>query len=295
MYFGVLGDSTVDAYRGTDNRGGSYAATTFNPVELLHRLRNFDLGAWGSYSEPRRTDYARNWARSKAEMPDLDSQGQTAGLVAQAELGQVQCAYIRVGTNDFSWYGSLYADIYSGTLSGAGLTAELHSRADVILSAVDQLLAAGVSYIVVRGIAYRGDAAAAANGYSNATYRARVRDAAIATNAYLLPLLTSRGVASYDTYAIDQTAYIESYSGHAGIWAGPGFVNVDTAGDEPHNAVLADNLHPGTMANVIEANEIVIGPLNKTYNLGIRKISYPDAWIEAGVPSLGVYGRIDRR
>ena len=294
MNFGVLGDSSVDAYRGTDNRGGSYAATTFNAVELLHRLRGFDLGTWGAYSEPRRTDYARNWARSGAEIPDLVDQGQTAGLVAQAALGQVECVYIRIGTNDFSYYGTLYAPIYNGTLSGSALTAELHDRADTILDAVDALLAEGVSYIVVRGMAYRGDAAAAANGYTNATYRARVRDAVIATNGYLLPLLASRGVGYYDTYTEDTRAYFESYGGHTGIWLGPGFVNVDTYGDEPHNAVLADNLHPGTMASCVEANEIVIDSLNKAYNLGLRRISWPNAWVEAGVLANGVYGRLER-
>src|SRR4051812_20916333 len=58
---GLIGDSNTDAYRGTDNRGGSYSAVTFNWAELLVMLRGVDLGAWSAYSEPRRTDYARNW------------------------------------------------------------------------------------------------------------------------------------------------------------------------------------------------------------------------------------------
>lgn len=295
MNFGVLGDSSVDAYRGTDNRGGAYAAFTLNAVELLHRLRpsDFDLGAWGSYAEPRRTDYARNWARSGAEIPDLVDQGQTAGLVAQAALGQVDCAYIRIGTNDFSYYGTLYGDIYDGSLAGSALTAELEDRADTILAAVDDLLANGVDYIAVRGVPYRGDAAAAANGYTNATYRARVRDAVIAINAYLLPLLESRGVAWYDTYAHDQNAYIESYGGHLGVWAGPGFVTVDTADNEPHSALLADGLHPGTLASAIEANDIIIKPLNATYDLGLRPLNWPEVWVAAGVYDNGVYGRLE--
>lgn len=296
MNFGVLGDSSVDAYRGTDNRGGAYAAFTLNAVELLHRLRptDFDLGAWGSYAEPRRTDYARNWARSGAEIPDLVDQGQTAGLVAQAGAGQVDCAYIRIGTNDFSYYGTLFGPIYSGSLAGSALTTELEDRADIILDAVDDLLTAGVDYIAVRGVPYRGDAAAAANGYPVEAQRNRVRDAVIAINAYLLPLLAQRGVASYDTYAQDQNPFMETHGGHLGVWMGPDFVVVDEGGDEPHHGVLSDNLHPGTLACSIEANDIIIKPLNATYGLGLRPLNWSEAWIAAGVYDNGIYGRLER-
>lgn len=45
---GVIGDSFSDEYRAEDNRGGAYAATTLNWVELLARYRGVNLGAWGT-------------------------------------------------------------------------------------------------------------------------------------------------------------------------------------------------------------------------------------------------------
>ena len=55
--FGVIGDSNTDSFHSDDVRGGTYNATTFNPIEALISIRDFNLGTWGTYAEPRRTDY----------------------------------------------------------------------------------------------------------------------------------------------------------------------------------------------------------------------------------------------
>src|SRR6185295_5345010 len=69
--FGVMGDSGSDEYRADDNRGGAYAATTLNWVELLVRFRGLDFGPWATWGEPRRTGYEYNWARSGARAADV--------------------------------------------------------------------------------------------------------------------------------------------------------------------------------------------------------------------------------
>ena len=84
--FGVMGDSSSDEYRAEDNRGGAYAATTRNWVELLARYRGLDFGAWATRAEPRRADYEYNWARSGARAAELIAQGQAAGLAQQGAM-----------------------------------------------------------------------------------------------------------------------------------------------------------------------------------------------------------------
>src|SRR5512141_924064 len=90
---GAIGDSTTDSYRAEDNRGGTCCkASTYNYLELLVRTGRVDAGAWAYYGGPRRTDYARNWARSGATSYDVISAGQHTGLAAQARATVVRFA-----------------------------------------------------------------------------------------------------------------------------------------------------------------------------------------------------------
>ena len=57
--FAVMGDSFFDEYRADNNRGGAYAATTLNMVEILQRVRGFDFGPWGTWGGVRRTGRCR--------------------------------------------------------------------------------------------------------------------------------------------------------------------------------------------------------------------------------------------
>ena len=63
---GIMGDLFYDEYQADDQRGGDFHAVTFNLVEILERTRDFNLGPWGTWGEPRRTGYEYNWARSGA-------------------------------------------------------------------------------------------------------------------------------------------------------------------------------------------------------------------------------------
>ena len=52
---GVMGESSSDEFRADDNRGGAYAATTLNWLELLVTHRGLDAGPWGTWGGTRRT------------------------------------------------------------------------------------------------------------------------------------------------------------------------------------------------------------------------------------------------
>jgi hypothetical protein len=89
--FGVLGDSGSDEYRADDDRGGAYATTTLNWLELLVRHRSFAAGPWGTRPSPRRTGYEYNWALSHRRRRSW--------------------AFLMVGANDFAMWNDTYAHL----------------------------------------------------------------------------------------------------------------------------------------------------------------------------------------
>jgi hypothetical protein len=141
--FGVPGDSSSDEFRAEDNRGGAYAATTLNWVELLVRYRGLDFGAWATRGEPRRTGYEYNWARSGARAADLIVQGQAVGLAQQVAEGRGSSAVLMIGANDFALTNNTYAEIYSGAVSGAALTAKIDNIVASIALALDIVRGSG--------------------------------------------------------------------------------------------------------------------------------------------------------
>jgi lysophospholipase L1-like esterase len=117
--FGILGDSASDEYRADDNRGGAYSATTLNWMELLVKHRGLNFGPWGTWSAPRRSGYAYNWARSGATSREIISGGQAAGLAAQVAAGKVSIVVVYAGANDFAIWNGTYAEVYNGSVSGS--------------------------------------------------------------------------------------------------------------------------------------------------------------------------------
>lgn len=112
IVWGVLGDSQSDEYQGTDDRG---PAGVLNWVEILVTLGRIFAGEWGTRSEPRRTGYEFNWARSGAQTPDILSD-QLAPLAAQVAAGTVTHTVVMATGNDWlNPSGPLYAlTIYGG-------------------------------------------------------------------------------------------------------------------------------------------------------------------------------------
>ena len=147
--FAIMGDSGSDEYRADDNRGGSYSASTFNWVEQLIRQRGLNVGPWGTRSEPRRTGYEFNWARSSARAADVISQGQAAGVAGQVAAGRVSHALLIIGVNDFAQWNNTFQEIYYGSLSGAALNAKLDTMIANMRQAITTVKAAGPVTIYV--------------------------------------------------------------------------------------------------------------------------------------------------
>lgn len=112
VVWGFLGDSQTDEYQGTDDRG---PPEVLNWMEILVERSRIFAGAWGTRSEPRRTGYEYNWARSGAQSPGVISD-QLAGLAAQVAAGDVELAgYMSPGNDWLNLSGPLYAvTIYNG-------------------------------------------------------------------------------------------------------------------------------------------------------------------------------------
>jgi hypothetical protein len=119
----VAGDSQSDAYRANDARCRNtvWANTTLNWVEQIARYRAgvVSLGSWGTFSEPRRTDYSQNWARSGAVSTDVNTKGQASGVAAQ----HTDAAILWVGPNDIDPANKQRArEVYYGTISPSTYT-----------------------------------------------------------------------------------------------------------------------------------------------------------------------------
>src|SRR5207248_2081148 len=97
----VLGDSFSDEYQGDDRRGGAFAATTRNWVELLARFRGVDFGPWGTWCDGRRTGYAYDWAYSGETAEEMLARGQPWSVAQQIARGYVSKVVIYIGGNDF--------------------------------------------------------------------------------------------------------------------------------------------------------------------------------------------------
>lgn len=303
---GVAGDSASDSYQADDNRGGTFHARTFAWTDWGVRLGRWDLGAWGTYSEPRRTDYAQNWARSAAmwdnslgitDAVDLLGSGQITGLAAQVSGGAVTHGVLFCGANDWTarnipsgWppLGSqCWDDIYNGTMSDAQIVAKADRNIANMTSAVNSLQAAGVSGILLVNVndmdpAYGSDA-----NYPDTTKYLRCVNAIKALNVRIEALTQSKGIA-YARYTEDIWASnlrdITPFGAIAYIpqWGGvPLYGDFD---DDPQHLLLADHQHAGSIMQTWTANA-VIHALNAKYHLGLEPI-WP--WLPLREVGLGV-------
>lgn len=269
---GCIGDSDTDAFRGTDNRGGSYSAITFNWLELLVNLRSLDCGTWGSYAEPRRTDYARNYARSAAHSGTCLSEGQHTGLASALDASTY--ALCLIGNNDIRPDNPGYQRIDFGTIYNDGTHPPTYYANPIVTdvwTAVDALVAANPAGVLMADYADQTMDPAVAVLWPNATNLARVTAVFAEINAQLHAGAVAHGVKILDwhwqwTQVLSQMA-VEGGSTYT-LW---GTTLTKTLGDEPHNLQLADN-HIGTCLNWVISGW-VIDALNTSFGLSIRRIS----------------------
>lgn len=259
LNLGIIGDSSSDEYRGTQNvAGGSqWASTTLNWVELMHNYRGINLGTWGNYSEPRRTGYEFNWARYAGTTVTMINQGQHTGLATQIATGRINQVYMCIGTNDFAYYGD-GASIYNGTLSGQALTDKINNFIVNITTALDTVQAADPNIPII--LATAGD-------MSNLPYwraafpdpvkRQKVTNAVNQANQGIRAAASTRSHITL-VEGLDLLSYIFSrVDAQGNINIGGESISFVSNGDEPHHGVLADNTHLGTALSALQANKVM--------------------------------------
>lgn len=280
---GVMGDSNSDEYRGTDNRGGRWADTTLNWIELLARNRNLNFGEWGDWGEPRRTGYKYNWARSAADVRSLINDGQHIGLAEQVANGEVSHVILYIGGNDFHLENGTYREIYDGSLSGARLQRKLDQFMEHLTLAVDTVLSAGDVQMVVVNVADKALAPETINRYPNRSGRQRVSQAIAWVNEQIEVMAAERGIVVVDLNVFaKQTLGRINQQGNFEL-GGETFILTER-GNEPHHLQLGDESgHAGTVLNGLFANALLVEPFNQAFGLDIQPLSDEEILTSAGL------------
>lgn len=305
--FAVLGDSDSHSYQdrisfplGSDKRGGAYRETTLQWTEVLARLRGQRLypGKWGIYGtrgtvarlrrwlglegrSPRKEDYHYNFALSGSKCSDL-LEGYAQQAKALLSLMDQRPAYwrngvvvIRIGVNSF------------------GDAAELEQMAhDPMAVQAQRKIASCVrdihQSVVALRARYPGLRIVLVGIFDNSNwvpYLDRWRNPAMVANIsrgldvfdHALKNMAEEdpGIAFFDDRAwfADHWGARDARGGAAYSELAVGdFLHVsNTAGDEPHNAVLRDG-HAGTAWNAEWARSLV-ELLNSRFHLGIAPIT----------------------
>jgi hypothetical protein len=280
---GVMGDSGSDEYRADDNRGGAYAATTLNWVELLHQKRQIDVGAWGTRPGPRRTGYEYNWARSGARAADVVAQGQHTGLAQQVRSGRVSHVVFQIGANDFAIWNNTYAEIYNGTLSDAQVQQKVDEIIADMTTAIDTVRAAGPVKIVVANFPDRSSTPVFASRFPDPARRKRVSNAIVAVNRGIDGIVATRpGVAVADLFNYG-TVLLGRLDASGNLVVGGEAITLRANGDKPHHLVLGDHEHAGTVAEGLIDNDIYIDVLNTRFGAGIAPFSEQELLVNAGI------------
>ena len=239
---GVAGASDSDAYRANDNRcRGTYAATSLNWVEILVRTRAVDFGPWGSFSEPRRIDYAQNWARSGAVSADANSKGQAAGVASQSP----DVAILFIGANDIDPRLKQRArEIYYGTITASALAAWQTGIVNAHLLAMQTMMSSGAQgWMATMPSQPRPSA-----GYQDPVGLARIAAAVAAINVRLVQGAVTYGYGLIDLDGFSTWLVARGTMQIDGTLIVAGRTITRTGSCEPHSLLFPDG-HPGTVAH----------------------------------------------
>lgn len=282
--FGILSDSSSDEYRADDNRGGGtpYAATTLSWDELLVKSRELNLGVWGSRSEPRRSGYEYNWARSGAEAHDLITSGAAAGIAQQTAEGRFNVIYFNIGTNDFAYYRD-GADIYNGAISGASLDFKINNILNDISSAIGMITNANPNVNLLVGTI--GDMGSLPNWqaqFPDPAKRQLVTDAINRTNDGIIAMAaTTPQITIFDSKSF-QTELFSRVDANGNLQIKDQVITFTSSGDEPHHAILSDGIHSGTVLNGYIAN-IILRKLNVLAGTTVPEFNDDEILQNAGI------------
>ncbi|RZI97297.1 MAG: SGNH/GDSL hydrolase family protein [Variovorax sp.] len=303
----VLGDSGSHSFQdriafppGSPDRGGPLRARTFQWIEVLARLRGNELDpgpfvVWGSSGvlasgrealglsggrAPKKEDYLYNFANSGAGCNNLMSGRfrQAPRLVAlmdkEPERWKRGVVFISIGLNN--WAGLL--DLQSREPDTAETREAIRYCTEQLRAAVNLIHASHPeARVLLAGIVNDADDPGKAARWQSASETANINKALGNFNAAVRQLAES----------LPRTAFYDDAAVFARLWGGrdpatgkPDYKTVaigkdfrvtNTAGDDPRNALLADQ-HAGVVWNTFIA-QAVVARLREAFKLPLTPIS----------------------
>ena len=301
----VLGDSNSHSYQdriafppGSAERGGALRSRTFQWTEVLGRLREqeIDQGPWGVWGRrpavawmrerlglpvgrtPKKEDYLFNFAKSGATCFDLLSgrarlAQNLVGLMDQEpERWRRGVVVIRIGLAN--WMNLL--DLQSRDPEAPEVRQVISFCTEEIGRSVDLIHASHPqARILVVGLVNEADDPLLAGKWQSATESANIDAALAAFNGELRKIATRRpNVAFFDDLAWFRARWgARDASGkpdYKTVAIGPSIRVTNTLGDDPGNAMLADD-HAGAVWNALWAQSLV-KRLNEAFGLQLTPI-----------------------
>jgi lysophospholipase L1-like esterase len=270
---GAVGDSLTDPYQGYQPD----RSLARNWVEQLAMDRHASFGAFSKnvHGQPGHPGYANDWAMSGATSTDLVA-SQLPGLVDQVAKGQVRYAVLLIGDNDFGQFLSQAPALASNQAALLGKLAQVEQTAQANFDkTVQTLLQAnpGVKLEVatifdiaqtpavqsqLAPLGVQGQALAQVVSKAIGAFNDHIRSVAAGNDRIALADLASMNA----TLAQSSTP----------LQVGSVVMDMTHTGDNYHNLILADGVHPGTIAQGMIANTMV-GGLNSKFQAGIRPLS----------------------
>jgi GDSL-like Lipase/Acylhydrolase len=266
--FGAVGDSLTDEYRFYPPD----QSQARNWVEILSQTRKLDFGAFTTRSRglPRNQGFANDWALSGATSQGVVG-GQLPGLAAQVASGKVKYASVNEGSNDFLAFleqtavGLPIVGIPPSYLSDL-YAVEVNAQNNFDTT-VNTLLAANKdAKVVVSTINDLHQVPIVAQFLGNPAAKLVVDAAEDAVQAFNVHVRLVAAAHHSRVAVSDLAAQSAAIAGLSSVPFGGTTINLATTGDNYHDFVLADEIHPGTVAQ----GEIANAFINAVDTLGLH-------------------------
>ncbi|MDM0043497.1 GDSL-type esterase/lipase family protein [Variovorax dokdonensis] len=307
----VMGDSDSHSYQdrlsfppGTDSRGGPLRERTFSWLEILARLRadEVDPGPWLEWGTsgikssvrrrlglpvgriPRKEDYLYNFANSGAACDDLMTGpfrqapwlAELMGKEPQRWQGGI--VVIRIGLNDWMKLLGVQAENPDAAEVNAAIS-RCATRYEEAMALLRQHVP-GLRFLLV-GIANEVDDPGQFDRFQSAPETRNIRMALDRFNGAIRALAErTPGAAYFDVDGWFQRLWgARSEDGvprYRTVTVGGEFEVNNTAGDDPHNALLADH-HAGTVwsALIVQA---MVQRLRDAFGVALTPIADDELW-----------------
>jgi len=230
-----------------------------------------------TWSEPRRTLYQYNWARSGATSATLLSTGQHTGLASDVVPEGITHVAVIIGANDFipQAFSGAYWNIYFGSWSSATIDSYVAGVVANIETALDTLVGEDIPMVVATVPDY-GLAPLTQGFLTDAARRQLVADAIAEVNVEIDQMAQDREIVVIDIAGAAEAIFGSHASPKTSLLIGnvPIYLaQSDTAaGGNPDAAFVDDGIHPNTTLQGLFAN-LVIQAFNTGYDTGLALFS----------------------